>query len=144
MSAEKVILLLGRRDEPTDGVADYCEKLREAGSQRGISFEPVQLPWAENGWGPRLRNCEVPPPVGAIAGFCCNTRRWPGRAADFRCARREFSMFFGNAALAPALFFTTSCRCAARESSAASANISSCAYCASFMRVRTWPSSPFR
>jgi glycosyltransferase involved in cell wall biosynthesis len=54
VSAEKVILLLGRRDEPTDGVADYCEKLREAGLPRGLSFESVQLPWAENGWGSAL------------------------------------------------------------------------------------------
>lgn len=54
MSAEKVILLLGRRDEPTDGVADYCEKLCEAGLSRGLSFESVQIPWAENGWGPAL------------------------------------------------------------------------------------------
>ena len=43
MSAEKAILLLGRRDEPTDGVADYCEKLREAGVQRGLSFEIVPV-----------------------------------------------------------------------------------------------------
>ena len=54
MSAERVILLLGRRDEPTDGVADYCEKLCEAGIPRGLSFESVQIPWAENGWGPAL------------------------------------------------------------------------------------------
>jgi glycosyltransferase involved in cell wall biosynthesis len=54
VSAEKVIMLLGRRDQPTDGVADYCEKLREAGLARGISFESVQIPWAENGWGPAL------------------------------------------------------------------------------------------
>jgi glycosyltransferase involved in cell wall biosynthesis len=50
VSAEKVILLLGRRDQPTDGVVDYCEKLREAGLPRGLSFEPMQVPWAENGW----------------------------------------------------------------------------------------------
>lgn len=54
MSAENVILLLGRRDEPTDGVADYCEMLRGAGLQHGLSFEPVQIPWAENGWGTAL------------------------------------------------------------------------------------------
>jgi glycosyltransferase involved in cell wall biosynthesis len=54
VSAGKVILLLGRRDEPTDGVADYCEKLREAGLPRGLPFELVQLPWAKNGWGPAL------------------------------------------------------------------------------------------
>ncbi len=55
MSAEKIILLLGRRDEPTDGVADYCEKLREAGLEHDLSFEPVHLTWAEEGWGAAVR-----------------------------------------------------------------------------------------
>ena len=50
MSVEKAVLLLGRRDKPTDGVADYCEKLREAGLSRGLSFEIVSVPWAEKGW----------------------------------------------------------------------------------------------
>ncbi|HEX4643444.1 MAG TPA: hypothetical protein VH161_08245 [Candidatus Acidoferrales bacterium] len=45
-----MILLLGRRDQPTDGVADYCERLRDAGAARGLSFEIVQVPWAERGW----------------------------------------------------------------------------------------------
>ncbi len=48
------MLLLGRRDQPTDGVADYCEKLREAGRQQGLAFEPVQFRWAELGWGRAL------------------------------------------------------------------------------------------
>jgi glycosyltransferase involved in cell wall biosynthesis len=50
VSGEQVILLLGRRDHPTDGVADYCEQLREYGAARGLSFESVQVPWAEKGW----------------------------------------------------------------------------------------------
>ena len=50
MSVEKVVLLLGRRDEPTDGVADYCEKLCEAGGARGLAFETVRVEWAEKGW----------------------------------------------------------------------------------------------
>ena len=50
MSAEKVILLLGRRDEPTDGVADYCGNLREYGAADGLSFETAQVRWAEKGW----------------------------------------------------------------------------------------------
>ena len=50
MSDEKAILLLGRRDEPTDGVADYCEKLREAAVPRGLSFDLVRVQWAERGW----------------------------------------------------------------------------------------------
>jgi len=54
MTAGKAILLLGRRDEPTDGVADYCEMLREAGLRQGLSFEIAQVPWAERGWDTAL------------------------------------------------------------------------------------------
>jgi glycosyltransferase involved in cell wall biosynthesis len=50
VSVEKAVLLLGRRDEPTDGVADYCEKLRDAGVKRGLSFEIAAVQWAEKGW----------------------------------------------------------------------------------------------
>lgn len=51
MNPEKVTLLLGRRDEPVDGVADYCEKLRAAGLRHALEFEPVFLQWAQKGWG---------------------------------------------------------------------------------------------
>ena len=44
-------MLLGRRDELTDGAGGYCEMLREAGTQRGLSFELVSIPWAEWWWG---------------------------------------------------------------------------------------------
>ena len=71
----------------------------------------------------RLRSCGEPPPVGVIAGFSCNTRHWPGHAADFLCVRLEFSMFSGNAALDLASFFMTSLRCAACESLAMPVNI---------------------
>ena len=54
MNPEKVILLLGRRDEPVDGVADYCEKLREAGFRHGLEFEMFFLQWAQKGWGSAL------------------------------------------------------------------------------------------
>jgi glycosyltransferase involved in cell wall biosynthesis len=69
VSAGKVILLLGSRDEPTDGVLDYCKYLREAGLARGLSFELAQVHWAEKGWRKALaelretasawRNCWV-------------------------------------------------------------------------------------
>jgi glycosyltransferase involved in cell wall biosynthesis len=35
-------------------VEDYCEKLREAGVQRGLSFELVRVHWAEKGWSNAL------------------------------------------------------------------------------------------
>lgn len=54
MNLEKAVLLLGRRDQPVDGVADYCEKLREAGIRHGLEFELIQVQWAERGWKPAL------------------------------------------------------------------------------------------
>jgi len=54
MSAGKTILLLGRRDEPTDGVLDYCEMLRAAAARRGLFFELARVGWAEKGWGAAL------------------------------------------------------------------------------------------
>jgi glycosyltransferase involved in cell wall biosynthesis len=69
VNANKLILLLGRRDQPTDGVSDYCAKLRENGAPRGLSFELSSVQWAENGWRDSLnelrklalcwRNCWV-------------------------------------------------------------------------------------
>jgi glycosyltransferase involved in cell wall biosynthesis len=50
VNEKQAILLLGRRDRPVDGVADYCEKLREAGPARGLSFEIASVPWDEKGW----------------------------------------------------------------------------------------------
>jgi glycosyltransferase involved in cell wall biosynthesis len=50
MSAEPAILLLGRRDEPTDGVVDYCEMLRKAGARLGFSFDLAPVDWAGKGW----------------------------------------------------------------------------------------------
>ena len=88
-------------------------------------------------------SCAKQPRLGAIAGFSFNTRRWRGRPADFLCARLVFSMSCGKAAPALASFFTISCRRGVRASLAMPAHIPSYAYCASFMRVRTWPSSRF-
>jgi glycosyltransferase involved in cell wall biosynthesis len=49
------IALLGRRDEPTDGVGDYCEYLAAALARKGQTLELVRMPWAELGWRPALR-----------------------------------------------------------------------------------------
>ena len=80
MNAGKVILLLGRRDEPTDGVLDYCNYLREAGLARGLSFELAQVQWAEKGWHRALeelresaaawRNCTVLLQYTTLAWSC--------------------------------------------------------------------------
>lgn len=37
--------LLGRKDEPTEGVKDYCTFLEKSLRQRGVSLELVHMPW---------------------------------------------------------------------------------------------------
>ena len=52
-----LVALLGRRDEPTDGVED-CIVLRLAGralAERGVRIDVVRVPWAELGWVAALR-----------------------------------------------------------------------------------------
>jgi glycosyltransferase involved in cell wall biosynthesis len=54
MSTERIVALVGRRDEPTDGVADYCAWLGEAVGSYGYEFETVRVGWAEQGWSAAL------------------------------------------------------------------------------------------
>lgn len=87
MSARKAVLLLGRPDEPTDGVADYCEKLREAGAGSGIAFEITRVSWMEKGW--RAAQAELRDRAAAWRGswvflqyttLAWSRRGFPGRA----------------------------------------------------------------
>src|SRR5579872_2497784 len=45
-----LIMLLGRRDEPTDAVHDYVNCLGEALGRRGIVCENSEVRWDEQGW----------------------------------------------------------------------------------------------
>jgi glycosyltransferase involved in cell wall biosynthesis len=54
--ADQLIALLGRRERPTDGVADYCGFLSQALSKRGVKMETVHVEWEEHGWRVALRN----------------------------------------------------------------------------------------
>jgi len=54
MSAERIVALLGRRDKPTDGVADYCTWLGRALMVHGYELEMVRVPWFERGWNAAL------------------------------------------------------------------------------------------
>jgi glycosyltransferase involved in cell wall biosynthesis len=45
-----MIVLLGRRDTPTDGVEDYCTFLAAALRRRGVDVEKVRVEWRERGW----------------------------------------------------------------------------------------------
>jgi glycosyltransferase involved in cell wall biosynthesis len=61
------IVLLGKRDEPTDAVAEYCEFLGKALCARGIYIESVRLPWADRGWH------------AALGEFRQEARSWRGK-----------------------------------------------------------------
>lgn len=49
------VAVLGRRDEPTDAVEEYCEYLSRALAAEGISLKLARLRWAEIGWRKALR-----------------------------------------------------------------------------------------
>jgi hypothetical protein len=49
------IVLLGRRDYPTDALEDYCTYLGQALFKHGINLQLVRVPWAEKGWFYALR-----------------------------------------------------------------------------------------
>jgi hypothetical protein len=59
MNAMRVVALLGHRDEPTDGVANYCEWLGQAMRAQGFALETYRVAWSERGWGPALRDLRV-------------------------------------------------------------------------------------
>ena len=54
MSAERVIALLGRRDEPTDAVEEYCRHLGEALEAHAIQLQIRRVPWNIHGWAASL------------------------------------------------------------------------------------------
>lgn len=54
MTAQRVIALLGRRDEPTDAVEEYCRHLSEALSAHDLQLEIRRVPWDEHGWAASL------------------------------------------------------------------------------------------
>lgn len=58
MSAERIIALVGRRDEPTDGVADYCDWLGRSLGNYGYQLETVRVNWPELGWRAALAELE--------------------------------------------------------------------------------------
>lgn len=55
-SIPTMVALLGRRDEPTDGVRDYCSLLAEALRRRGVTLELAESFWERDGWLQELWN----------------------------------------------------------------------------------------
>jgi glycosyltransferase involved in cell wall biosynthesis len=50
LSLMEYIAILGRREEPTDGVQDYCCYLKDALAREGVNLTAIQVRWAELGW----------------------------------------------------------------------------------------------
>ena len=62
-----VVLLLGRKDYPTDAVEEYCRYLCDALGKRSVKGEIVRVPWNERGWS------------GAIEELRKAAKSWRGR-----------------------------------------------------------------
>jgi hypothetical protein len=54
MKTQRVIALLGRRDQPTDAVEEYCRYLGAALDSMGFELELRRVPWDEHGWSASL------------------------------------------------------------------------------------------
>jgi glycosyltransferase involved in cell wall biosynthesis len=67
MNERRIIALLGRRDEPTDAVEEYCRYLAGALRDRGFVMELTRVPWKERGWTAALRELQE------------GAREWRGR-----------------------------------------------------------------
>jgi glycosyltransferase involved in cell wall biosynthesis len=52
----RMIALLGRRDQPTDALEEYCRYLGEALRVREIELDLVRVEWAESGWAWALQD----------------------------------------------------------------------------------------
>jgi glycosyltransferase involved in cell wall biosynthesis len=63
-AAQEWIALLGRRDEPTDGVEDYCTFLARALAPRGVNLRQVRVNWDKQGW------------LGGLSGLRRDSANW--------------------------------------------------------------------
>jgi glycosyltransferase involved in cell wall biosynthesis len=55
MKPQLVIALLGRRDQPTDAVEDYCRHLGEELAAHNLDLQIRRVPWNEHGWSASLQ-----------------------------------------------------------------------------------------
>jgi hypothetical protein len=67
LEASELIALLGRRDQPTDAVQDYCGFLGEALSQQGCPLSIERVAWSEVGW------------LRSLLSLWYKSRDWKGR-----------------------------------------------------------------
>lgn len=56
--SEHCVALLGRADQPTDAVEEYCRYLSEALREHNFDLELARVDWAEKGWRASLSNLQ--------------------------------------------------------------------------------------
>ncbi len=56
MSGQRIIALLGRRDQPTDAVEAYCRYLGDALEVHNFDLKIERVDWAERGWATAMRS----------------------------------------------------------------------------------------
>jgi len=74
----KCVALLGKRDEPTDAVEEYCRYLGDGLRATGFDLHLVHVPWAEMGWSAGL---QVATPAVNITSWLCRDDAQVCRAA---------------------------------------------------------------
>ena len=62
-----IVALVGRRDEPTDALRDYCGWLGGALKQRDVEFDTIEVRWERQGW------------LRALANLWRQSAAWHGR-----------------------------------------------------------------
>ena len=78
------IAFLGKRDEPTDAVEEYCRYLADALRAHEVQLEIRRVPWEIHGWSKALKALQLQATRGAIPGCWCNTPLSLGPHGDSR------------------------------------------------------------
>jgi len=84
--SQRWIAVLGRRDEPTDALEDYCRRMAGALAEKECSMDLARVAWAEQGWRPALRGLDetiaAAKPTWAIVQYTALS--WSRRGFPFR------------------------------------------------------------
>jgi glycosyltransferase involved in cell wall biosynthesis len=96
------IALLGRKDEPADGITDYCQQLAKSAAKRGIDVQLVRVEWAKQGW------------ISALKTLLQQSKNWRGtwvlpQYAALGWSKRGFPV---GALATPAILRMRGARCA--------------------------------
>lgn len=84
-SERQWLAVLGRRDEPADGVEDYCFFLRQALGRSTVQLQQIRVRWNEDGWLAALRSLRAESGMrsSSWALFQYTTLAWSRRGLPF-------------------------------------------------------------